>query len=456
MRDEAICMSGDTHDTSAGARALFLPSPGSQVVGRAALALLVALALVALALLAAPGRARAANGGAQVVFTAPIYAGQNNGDPEGPVDTMVAVAGSGWGAAATVALALADRANDTAGSPGTACNNGSGLIAIPGVTPVQVDSSGNFVFLFPWPASAGTQGHAYWICGAQAPNLSPPGVQAFTVLSATPPSLSVSAPEVTLGSQVTVTGKNWLPGSGPSFDQKVSVILAPCVACDPGGASLISATTVSAQADGTFSATLALPQAAKAGDKLFASAQSLGDGSQSLPPGTLTTGSSTNASFTVMAQATATPTATNTPAATATAPPTATSVANGGNAGNNTGNKAGANNLLIILLLALGGVLLLAAIVAIAMFLRSRTSVPVVPGGGGYPDGGGYGRPTGPPRRTHPDAPFTNQDYYGSPPPRPGRPGRPGGRQDNRPGRGPEDDDHFGDAPTIGTNTPWR
>src|ERR1051326_4419773 len=68
----------------------------SALLGHVALASLMAFSLLALGAIAVPGQAHAANGGPQINFTSPIYAGQNNGYPEGPVGTNVAVQGSGW------------------------------------------------------------------------------------------------------------------------------------------------------------------------------------------------------------------------------------------------------------------------------------------------------------------------------------------------------------------------
>ncbi len=456
------------------------------LLARSVLSLSAALAVLALGIMAAPGQARAASQGVEIIFVSPIYAGQNNGDPEGPVTTQVAVAGSGWTGAGPVTLALADRKNDTAGDPGSACTNGSPTIAIPGVGPQSV-ANGDFTATFPWPTQAGIQGHAYWVCGTQD-GTPEKGTQAFTVLSPLPPSVGVSAAQVPLGGTVTVTGQNWLPGSSPKYNQKISVVLAPCVACDPGGPNFVSSATVSAQADGTFSVSLPLPSGARVGDKLYVSAQSVGDGSLSLPAGTLNTGVSTAANVTVTDQPTATPA----PSATPTTPPTAqasTTAVPGNSGGGNNTSANGGNTLLLVLLLALGGVLLLAAAVALILFLRSRNPAPVAagrrgPGYGGhgtyygqdygqdadYPEAGGYARsgPSRRPTRPRPDDPYTNMDYYNSPPPRAGGrsgpaggyPGRQGGWTNPPDPRGyppGPDDDQFGDAPTIGTEAPpWR
>lgn len=458
------------------------------LLARSALGLIAVLAVLALGICVAPGQARAANGGAKIIFTAPIYAGQNNGDPEGPVGTQVGISGSGWTGTGGVVITLADRKNDTAGDPGSACTNGSPTVPVDPAATSKPDGSGNIATSFEWPTQAGTQGHAYWVCGTQD-GTTAKGAQAFTVLSPLPPSVGVSAAQVPLGGTVTVTGQNWLPGSSPKYNQKISVILAPCVACDPGGPDHVSSTTVSAQANGTFSVSLPLPSGAKVGDKLYVSAQSLGDGSPSLPAGALNTYNSTAANLTVTDQPTATPAPSATPTNTPAAQASQTAVA--GNGGSNNTSANGGNTLLLVLLLALGGVLLLAAAVALILFLRSRNPAPVAagrrgPGYGGhstyygqdggygqvadFPDQGGYARsgPSRRPMRPGPDMPYTEADYYNIPPPSAGGRSGPAGRYPGRQGgwtNPPDprsyppqpDDDQFGDAPTIGTEAPpWR
>ncbi|HEU5199196.1 MAG TPA: hypothetical protein VFU32_06145, partial [Ktedonobacterales bacterium] len=88
--------------------------------GRALAALLLALALLALGTVAAPGRARAADG-QQITFASPVYAGQNNGFAEGPVGAIVTVNGSNWASAAgPVSIDLVDTQLDANGQPGSA------------------------------------------------------------------------------------------------------------------------------------------------------------------------------------------------------------------------------------------------------------------------------------------------------------------------------------------------
>src|SRR5215470_5870741 len=85
----------------------------SALLGRVALASLIASSLLALGAIAVPGRAHAAGGDPKIVFASPIYAGQNNGFAEGPVGTNVTVQGSGWTTGGgKVTITLADEQND--------------------------------------------------------------------------------------------------------------------------------------------------------------------------------------------------------------------------------------------------------------------------------------------------------------------------------------------------------
>jgi hypothetical protein len=417
---------------------------------RVALAALVALMLLAVGAALAPERARAGSNGPKIVFTSPIYPGQNNGSAEGPVGANVSVQGSGWAADSPVTITLADQQNDTSGQPGSACTNGSPTVAIPGLQPQQPDSGGNFGIPFQWPAAAGTQGHSYWACGTQA-GVSQPGVDFYTVLSANPPSAQINVSQAAPGSTITVTGQNWLPGNLP-----LGIIVAPCVACEPGYSSNAQAVS---QPDGSFSAPVQVPTAAPPGTTLYVSVQSTDQNNS----GALAVEDPTTAPhFTVVAQQAPTPTHTPTPTPTNAA--AATSAANGNGSGT-SGNSSG-NTVLIVLLAALGVVLLLAAGVAVLFFLRSRTPAPVAPGG--PPSGGpgsGYNQYNGPRRtggsRSSPSYPDTNIDYYGGPPPRSGPPGQAGGWgnaggwQGNPQEPGP-DDGGSGDDPTISMRTPWR
>ncbi|HEY7349012.1 MAG TPA: hypothetical protein VH599_11935 [Ktedonobacterales bacterium] len=427
--------------------------------GQLALAALIALALLAFGAIAVPDGARAADGGPQIKFTAPIYAGQNNGFAEGPVGTNVSVQGSGWTAGGgDVTMTLADEGHDTSGQPGSACQNGSPTVSIPNLGPQPLGTAGNpsdgFTAIFEWPAGAGAKGHSYWACGTQG-GTTAPGVDKFTVLSANRPAVKITVSQAFPGSTITVTGQNWLPGG-----IQVGVIIAPCVACD---SQIISGVTVNSNANGSFSAAAQVPPAAPIGSTLFVSAQSI-DQANPNNSGALSTGTSMSTRFTVVAQPTPTPTPTSTPTPTATPTSTAPGTANGeGNGGNTNGSSS--DTVLVVLLAALGVVLLIAAVVAVLLFLRSRRPAAGAAGAGGPPygsppygpPGGEYGRYSGPRRargpRSGPSYADTNADYYDEPPARPPGRGNAGGWQGN-----PQEweSDGEGDEPTIGMPKPWR
>jgi hypothetical protein len=432
---------------------------------RLALAALLALSLLAIGAIAVPLRARAASGGPQVVIAAPIYAGQNNGNAEGPVGATVSVQGSGWAVtSADVQMTLADAQNDTSGQPGSACQNGAPQVSIPGLSQQPPDSSGNFTASFVWPAAAAATEHSYWVCGQQG-GTTAPGVSSFTVLSSNPPSLTISDDSQAFpGGTVKVSGQNWLPGNQP-----ITVVVTPCLDCGPG---FTSTATVTAAADGSLNATVNVPTQAKVGNQLYVIASNASS-DPSLPPALNVNAPSNAPRFTVPSQSAPTPTPTATPSPTPTSGATATTTSTSTVGGNvNTANTTGSsssNTLLVILLAAVGIVLLIGAGIAVALFLRSRASAPAGPvkSGPPYGDGGGYGPPrgpySGPPRRTgpsydQPSYPETNADYYAGPPPRSGPPGqgwgRAGGWQGNPQGPGPDDGD--GDDPTIGMPSPWR
>jgi hypothetical protein len=431
------------------------PARHGALAARLVLAALLALTVLAVGTAARPGRARAAisgPSGPQIVFVSPIYAGRNNGNAEGPVGANVSVQGTGWdNRAGPVTIQVVDAKNDAAaGGPGMACqNSGVPKINIPGLAPVPVDGSGNFAATsFLWPSAANTVGHSYWVCGVQqASGNTAPGVSSYTVLSAQPPALSVSATSVAIKGTVTVSGQNWVPGNQP-----ITVSIVPCLACD---AAYQQTQTVTAANDGTFSLPMTLPDAATAGTKLFVVASNQSS-DPALPPALVVNAPPGAPQIAVVDQPTPTPT--NTVVPTATNTPAPTRVPGGGT----TTSNGSASGLLIVLLSALGVVLLLAALVAVLLFVRSRKPVAVAPGGLPY---GGPGQYSGV-RRTGGSGPTfdsTNANYYNAPPrgrrsgpPPYGQRGGWGSQQGWQQEPGPDDDDYGGDQPTVGANTPWR
>ncbi len=441
-------------------------APGRRALpGRALAAFFLALTLLALGAVAAPGRARAANGGSQINFISPIYAGQNNGFAEGPVGAVVTVAGSGWASAAgPITIDLVDTQLDASGQPGSACTSAPAnkRVAISDLqpSPLKADKNDDFIATFTWPAGANTVGHSYWACGGQG-GATFPGTDKYTVLGANPPSLSIgNTTTIPVKSTITVKGQNWLPGNQP-----VTVMLAPCLACD---AQPLLTQSTTAGNDGAFSVDITLPDQVTAGTSLYVIASNNASSPQ-VQPALMVNGQNNAPKITVVDQPTATPT----PSPTVTNTPVPTRTTTGGAGTGNTSNGS-SNGLLIVLLSALGVVLVLAAVVAVLLFVRSRKPLPDNPpygGPGGYPpQGGGYSGQYAGPRRTGgsgPTSDYTNVDYYNEPPRSGGRSGSPGGYgqrgagwggpgwQGGQQGQLP-DDSASGDQPTISSPPPWR
>ena len=441
-------------------------APGrSALPGRVLLALLLALALLALGAVAAPGRVRAANG-QQITFASPVYAGQNNGFAEGPVGAVVTVNGSGWASAAgPVSIDLVDTQLDAAGQSGSACTSAPANkrveIADLQPNPVTVSKTGSFTATFTWPSGANAVGHSYWACGGQG-GATFPGTDKYTVLGANPPSLSIgNNTTIPVKSTITVKGKNWLPGN-----QQITVLLTPCVNCD---AQPLLTQNTTAGSDGSFSLDITLPDQVTAGTTVYVIASNQAS-APDLQPALIVNGQNNAPKITVVDQPTATPT----PSPTVTNTPVPTRTTSSGSGTGNTSNGSPSNGLLIVLLSALGVVLVLAAVVAVLLFVRSRKPLPDSPpygGPGGYPpQGGGYSGQYAGPRRTGgsgPPSDYTNLDYYNEPPRSGGRSGPSGGYGQRGAGWGGQgwqggqqgqlpDDSASGDQPTISSPPPWR
>ncbi len=430
----------------------------SVLPGRFGLALL--LALLAFGALTLPGQARAAVG--TVTITSPLYGGV----AEGPVGAEVNVQGANWPPNTTVDLNAADVHGDTSGLTGSACANNSVTLFTLGEA--TSDGGGNFTATFLWSASAGFAGHSFWVCGT-ADTVTTPGVSSYKVLSGSAPSVAINASQAAAGSNIMVTGQNWLPAN-----QQIQVTIASAITGQPMYSSMATTTPDS---NGAISVSVQVP-AAPAGTTLYVTAQNLGSNN----PGSLHTQPTNTPQFTVAAQPTPTPTATPSPTPTNTPTATSTAANGGSNGGANgsggSGGSSGDNGLLIILLIALVVVLLAAAGIAVLLFLRSRRPAPGTAGGGGpsygppggyppsgrsgppggYPPQGGYGPPGGYGSQSGPGRASRQQrpDGWGSPgaPGQGGGWGNAGGWQGNPQGPGPDDPD--GDEPTVGMPNPWR
>lgn len=304
-----------------------------------------------------------------------IYAGQNNGYPEGPVGEHALVHGEGFGAETGQALAFKLVKGDVNNPPGgdpEFCKLEPTKVSLNGTaTP---DGSGNFDFGFDWPGGAGS---GQWsICAYRAADSSTifnVDDGPFTVLSSQPPSLSLSKSTVAPGAKLTITGKHWLPGQGNIF-----VYVGPCADCD--GAP-VAGTMVSSAADGSFSVTLTIP-ANTVPNNYIASAHT--------QTGVLDIGpNGPHVKVAIPA-----PTATPKPTATATSAPTATAAPSAG--AGNTSTSGGAGGSATVIALGAFAALLLAVIAVLFVTLVRRSKQPPAgpPGSFGGPGGpsGGYGQ----------------------------------------------------------------
>lgn len=316
--------------------------------------------------------AHAAGTGAQIHWdSSMIYAGQNNGLPEGPVGEQAKVHGAGFtdpdGTQLTLQLVQGDILNPT--PPATTadvCALTPTKVALPGSVTVQ---RGTFDYSFQWPT--GASGGPWSIC-AYAGGLPADGGTSddgpFTVLASDPPSISISNSSVQAGGALTVSGQNFLPAQN-----NIQVVVGPCHNC--GTPATVTQTVSSSGAQGTFTATLTLPSGTAAGHYVvnaFNSTDTLDLGLQH-PNGIK--------AFNVTAVPTPSPspTATALPSPTASAPanPTVTATTTTGQT-STSGQNSG---LIIALIVALGAVLL--GLAALVMLASRRPPTP--PGaGGGY------------------------------------------------------------------------
>jgi hypothetical protein len=301
-----------------------------------------------------------------------IYAGQNNGNPWGPVGENTIVHGANFSSNQQLHLIVV---------PGDS-NNNPMVCKQTGVTvaTVTTNASGTFDQNFPWPASASQINQGYSICSILAVSGRVASSQddgPFTVLAANPPVIGISSNTVQAGGTVTVTGHNWVP------PQQVSINIAGCAACEPGNSEVTRVnTTSSGLNDGSFSVSVTIPASTKPGNYVVDAITSTGmedfytTGVQHL---TITAAPITSPP-TVNPTATKSPTATASATAAATTTTTATATSSGttDNTTSGSSDNGGNNNtLLIIILIAIALVLFATAGVIIFMpMLRSRGQAP--------------------------------------------------------------------------------
>jgi hypothetical protein len=319
--------------------------------------------------------ARAAGSGPIIHWNSSmIYAGQNNGNPWGPVGENASVNGQNFPVNKQLRLILV--AGDSNNTP-SACKT-----SVATVSSVTTDNTGQFAQNFSWPISAGEVNKEYSICAVSASDgdvVSSHDDGPFTVLAARPPVIALSASSVTAGSTLTITGHSWVP------PQPVNINIAGCADCEPGNTEVASTVIDSTGLnDGLFSVSVTIPASTKTGNYVVnAFTQSgldanyiVGSGVKHLEINAATP------TATVTSTATVTATVTPTVAATATTLPTVTATATTVTSNSNTsinGSSNGGNGPMILLFVALGVLLLAIAGVVIFMLLQrsSQAKHPV-------------------------------------------------------------------------------
>ncbi len=355
----------------------------ARLSARVALYLMLGVLLILLASLTAAGlrvaHANSAGGNMPVIHWDPgmIYAGQNNGNPWGPVGENTIVHGANFDPKMQLRLVI---------SPGDS-NSNPAVCQQTGITTqvatVTTDSTGSFTQNFPWPSAAGQVNQAYSICSRRVSNntiVSNLDDGPFTVLSSSPPLITLSASSVAAGNSITVAGQYWVP------PQPVSVIIASCADC--GGAVLVAntGTTSAGLNSGLFSVSIPIPTTAIAGNYVVDALTTTGldanytsgvkhlaiTAAPTTPPSPTPT-LQPSPTLTPTAQASTTPVATVTTSG-ANGTVTATSNGSGGTTGTGTGTSSGSSTSGILFALICIAIcfFMIAAIILIWLLLRRR------------------------------------------------------------------------------------
>ncbi len=314
----------------------------------------------------APSQVHAAGDGPIINWdSSMIYPGQNGGNPWGPVGEKAIVHGANFLPNIQINIILA--LGNSNGNP-SLCK-----APVATVGTVTTSSSGTFLLSFTWPSQAGAVNSRYSVCSISGSSGLPASYRdggPFTVLSASPPSFSVSPNSIQSGSSITISGQNWVP------PQQVTISIT-------GSSQLLNESqTSSGLNSGTFSITYTVPSSAQAGSyavNVTASNSVLRAGGQNL-------------SIAIPATPTPTPTVTPSPSPTDTATVTATAgpggtPTNASSSGGptNTGNSgSGGPSLLILGILGAIMLVLLTSIGLIIYMVLHRSPQqqkrPIIPG----------------------------------------------------------------------------
>lgn len=167
--------------------------------------------------------------GAPATFAiiSPVYYSQHVA--EGPVGANIIVqATGGWTSGATIVLGVQ---SGVVGA-GNTCDQASEIFA-PSLLPIVVDGKGAFAGVFTWPTAAGNG--PYSVCANEENGGIRSGASSntYTVLSPNVPTVQVSDTAPHAGSNITVSGSNWLPAAQQITLQLVATGASPVALNDP-------------------------------------------------------------------------------------------------------------------------------------------------------------------------------------------------------------------------------
>jgi hypothetical protein len=271
-----------------------------------------------------------------------------NGATAGHAGTKIQLAGSGFAANTSLQL-YTTTDNDPAH-----CTAGNAALATFTSTPTVMTQGRTFTLDTTWPDNAAVAGTAYFVCVLD-PNSNGRGALSNNTFTVAPPAtFALSTPTTAAGAAVTITGMNWVPPQG------LTIALFP-----PGqGAAALTSVQANANADGTFSATLAIPPGTAAGSYSITVMADNEPTLKQVENGVL--------AVTAQATATTTPATTPTPKATASTTPTpalASTQPNGNANDTNQNNGTGSGGISSVLLYAMVALGLLFAAGGVTLFV---------------------------------------------------------------------------------------
>lgn len=330
---------GDAHSHKACPH-LGKPLPSFLRPGAAALVLLCSLGML-LGLASGPTPTQASPqrpfaltcNGPCVGITNPVY----DGKAEGPVGAHLTVEAANWPPSSKLTIWPGLDATACAGQPAS------------GAHTLNVDITGSAKDTYDWPLTVNKVNQTYLLCASDGTTVLNPAVQvnapsSYTVLAATPASISITPNTINEGANVTISGRNWLPA------QSLTIMICantPACTSDPP----VVTRSLNSDTDGTFNIQPLIPLGTRQG--LYYVVVVSGNGALTAPA------SGDDPNLSINALPTPTPTATATPLPTPTPTPPS------------TGGGKGGTTLLIVILGTLSLLFLIGGIVSMIIYVRS-------------------------------------------------------------------------------------